>query len=267
MSAQYHHKSKVIRRVASLSAALVFLSTFASTALAQRGARDHACESACHQKAHAHNRSCRGQRGCTVSRREMRSVCTQVCQPQAPPTDAEIQAIAEAKAEDITDMPVEIYETIDYLDADGTPRTRLFVFTTDNLPRRSHLVRILQNQRVRDIVNDRIVCVEIGLKPHLPPIVGYWQGMPVEHLVETDARNRLARDHDSANPVLTRRYGNALTPVLEFEDEQGRIAVDGRNFHIERNANIRVVARRQPTSNERLVTRQAWNNQLRRAGR
>jgi hypothetical protein len=162
---------------------------------------------------------------------------------------------------------VEVYETIDYLDTDGSPRTRLFVFTTDPLPQRSQLVRIIRNQRAREIVDTRIVCVELGLSPELPPIVGYWQGMPIEHIVETEARNRLAQDHDSRNPVLTRRYGNALTPILEFEDEQGRIAVDGRNLQVQRDANLRVVSRRAPNSRERLQTRQAWNNQLRRVGR
>ncbi len=242
--------------------ALLAFATLALTdvAMAQRQALDLSCESECHTKARSHNETC-DEDDCEVSRGEMLSVCRATCQPQPAPTDAELEAIAEVKATALTGMPVELYETVDYVTPAGQPRTRRFLFTTDRLPRRAVLLNLLSRRNVRAIVNTRMVTVEVGVNQSLPPIVGYWRGLPLDFEVEQRARRKMAQTRSAVNPRLIRRLGSAITPVLEFEDDEGRIAVDGRNLLVVRDPQFRVIPQRVAQSPS-LQTRQAWRNQL-----
>lgn len=185
-------------------------------------AQDAECADRCQAAADSLRARCvdARDRDCAAIAAAGQAQCLDQCVPFDPPSDAELETLARQIAARVSDARLTRYEAIDYLGAGDVPQTRLFVFVTGRPPAPGAVREAGFDLAAWD---DRFVCVEVGLVPDVPPVVGYWAGAPVEYLALAEARASVARDLRLGTAAVARRYGGAIAPVLALRDGRGRV--------------------------------------------
>ncbi|QKK03412.1 MAG: hypothetical protein HND55_12530 [Pseudomonadota bacterium] len=147
------------------------------------------------------------------------------CRPFPDLDSAQLLRLARAAALEFEAVPLQPWDSFDYLGPDGKPGSRLEVFTTlPGVPGREKIAALLSAGKTGwngSRWEDLFRAVEIGRGDLLPPVLGFWQGLPAELALEAEAVGHLQRELGATAPQLTRRHGTALFPVLEFSDPSG----------------------------------------------
>jgi hypothetical protein len=225
----------------TLLVAAALLAGLASTALAEV---DRRCVSACTEDA-----GCRPGSRCPTD-------CETRCTLPERPTDAELLNIAARRAAAETRQRLSLVQQRDYLDLSGSPRTRVYVWGPPGMP-------------IDTARPDRFFCVEMGLRPDVPPVVGFWRGLPQAEMRRVDAERALRRTFRSERLVPGPVYGNGLLPVLSYRDAAGVAYVDVRSLGLARELLAPRVAEDR-TGRRTLAYNRAWQlslNTIREGGR
>ena len=101
--------------------------------------------------------------------------------------DEELLAMAQTVAERELQTELWFVTSYDHLDSYGSLRTRIYVwgprgFTADDLT----------PERLLELQSEDFQTVEVGLRAEMPPIVGYWRGLPFD-IVHRGAADAAAR--------------------------------------------------------------------------
>ncbi len=204
-----------------------FISTLSILLLAPLGAQAVDCELYCEALQQRAAEQCRD-RACLSRLADSLELCIEAqCAPEPAPDDATLEAIARRKAVDLLGARIQLVEAQDHLAEDDSLRSRVYVFTRlSRTPSRA--ARVSSATRRADVQS--YACVEVGLRPELPPVMGYWKGLSAEYHIEADAR---AATGARGGPV--KRYGNGIFPMLVFRDASGLIAYDSASRRTTRN--------------------------------
>lgn len=160
----------------------------------------------------------------------------QLCLTEVAPSADQIAALARRHAETAFGGPLYPYAVIDQQATDEVVLSRLFIFATrdDVAPPEQLMVEFDHDPGARRWL-DLFRCVEVGVGPATPPVIGYWRGLPAEYALTQKARRALARelgDDAAARAPVVRRYGPSIAPVLALRHGRETWYFDTTSRHV-----------------------------------
>jgi hypothetical protein len=152
------------------------------------------------------------------------------CTPFTLPSDPVLLSLAVSAAQDFGAPALHLWDSQDYLGPDGQPSSRLYMFTTrPGVPDREEVSAMLAEGRTHwdgTRWEDLFRAVEVGLGDLLPPVIGYWEGLPADLALEQEGKEAVRSEQGAVLPHLVRRHATALFPVLEYQDPTGTVFFD-----------------------------------------
>jgi len=181
------------------------------------------------------------------------SMCTDQCNAEVTlPSIKGLRAMAQRQAAAQWGADVRLFDEQVYLSGDENARTRLFVFARGNhrLDKDAVLLRLAAGANATDF-DEKFACVEMGATLDMPPIVAFWDGLPLEYIADAQYTTRLREDFGDRDYRMNRRFRSAVFPLFEYDANGGRFFVDGRS----RQTSDRVKLRRNENAGD--IERQA----------